>query len=735
MTTSTPTPSPAGAAATAGPAGAARDTATPDPVRLPRAVLIANRGEIAVRIARTCRSMGIRSIAVASEVDRGAAHVDACDEVVVIGGAAPAESYLDVAKLLEAARRSGADAVHPGFGFLAEDARFARAVQEAGLTWIGPSPEVIAAMGDKLEAKRRMAAADVPLVPGAELPEDADAAAIRAAAERIGLPVLVKAAAGGGGKGMRAVHHLDDLVDAVAAARREAAGAFGDDRVFLERLIGRPRHVEVQIVGDTHGQVLHLLERECSIQRRHQKVVEECPSPGIDDEVRDVLTRAAVDAAAALGYVSAGTVEFVVDDAALARRRAGHEMDPAACVAFLEVNTRLQVEHPVTEEVVRVRDARTGVLEPIDLVRWQLLIAGGWRLPATQADVVGIGHAIEVRLYAEDVPAGYLPATGTLSAFDVPALPGIRRELGVRAGDVVSPHYDPMLAKVIATAATRAEAAARLATALEASPVVGVTTNRDLLVAVLRDEGFLAGATTTAYLDDHLDDLLAAVRPDEQTLELASLFAAVHATAAARPAGAVLPGLPAAFVPSGVLWDQHTFAAGDDQPARTVRLRGRRDGRLAVEVLHEVPAGLLDADGERRLSAEVTIHHLDAHDLDVEVDGHRRRVQVHAGADGRVQVVLPGRAPVTLQAVPRFPARGQEEVAGATRSPMPGVVVAVAASVGDRVTEGQHLVSVEAMKMEHRITAPQAGEVVEVRVAAGQQVDADEVLVVVEPVG
>jgi acetyl/propionyl-CoA carboxylase alpha subunit len=704
------------------------------PVRLPRAVLIANRGEIAVRIARTCRSMGIRSIAVASEVDRDAAHVEACDEVVVIGGATPGESYLDVGKLLEAAARSGADAVHPGFGFLAEDARFARAVIDAGLTWIGPSPEVIAAMGDKLEAKRLMADADVPLVPGAELPEDADDAALLAVAQRIGLPVLVKAAAGGGGKGMRAVHHLDDLVEAVAAARREAAGAFGDDRVFLERLTGRPRHVEVQVVGDTHGQVLHLLERECSIQRRHQKVVEECPSPGIDQQVRDVLTRAAVDAAAALGYVSAGTVEFVVDDEVLARRRAGEDVAAREAVAFLEVNTRLQVEHPVTEEVVRIRDARTGVLEPIDLVRWQLLIAGGWRLPATQADVVGIGHAIEVRLYAEDVPAGYLPATGTLSAFDVPALPGIRRELGVRAGEVVSPHYDPMLAKVIATAATRAEAAARLATALEASPVVGVTTNRDLLVAVLRVGRFLAGATTTAYLDDHLDDLLAAVRPDEATLDLASLLAAVHATVAARPSAVVLPGLPAAFVPSGVLWDQHTFAAGDDLSARTVRVRGRRDGRLDVQVLHEVPSGFLDADGERRLEAEVTVHHLDAGDLDVEVAGHRRRVQVHTGAHGRIQVVLPGRAAVALQAVPRFPARGQEEVAGATRSPMPGLVVAVAAQVGDQVVLGQHLVSVEAMKMEHRITAPQAGEVVEVRVAAGQQVDTDEVLVVVEPV-
>ncbi|TVR19229.1 MAG: ATP-grasp domain-containing protein, partial [Nitriliruptor sp.] len=469
---------------------------------MPRAVLIANRGEIAVRIARTCRAMGIRAVGVASEVDADATHVHACDDVVMIGGASPGESYLRGDALIAAAHRAGADAIHPGFGFLAEDPRFAAEVLAAGLTWIGPSPQVIATMGDKLEAKRRMAEAGVPLVPGEELPPEPTAADLHAAAERIGLPIMVKAAGGGGGKGMRAVHHLGDLADAVAAAQREAGSAFGDDRVFLERLIARPRHVEVQVVGDTHGQVLHLFERECSIQRRHQKVVEECPSPGIDAEVRGVLTAAATDAARALGYVSAGTVEFVVDEDVLARRRAGESVPATEAVAFLEVNTRLQVEHPVTEEVVAVRDEATGTLEPIDLVRWQLLVAGGFPLPATQDRVVARGHSIEVRLYAEDVPAGYLPATGRLTAFRVPALPGIRRELGVRAGEAVTPHYDPMLAKVIATAPTRHEAAGRLAAALAASSITGVTTNRDLLVAVLRDDRFLAGATTTAFLAD-----------------------------------------------------------------------------------------------------------------------------------------------------------------------------------------------------------------------------------------
>ncbi len=775
---------------------------------LPRAVLIANRGEIAARIARTCRSMGIRAVGVASEVDADASHLAACDDTILIGGASPTESYLRADALVEAAQRAGADAVHPGFGFLAEAPAFARAVLEAGLTWIGPSPEVISAMGDKLEAKQRMAVAGVPLVPGEELPPEPTDDDIRAAGERIGLPIIVKAAAGGGGKGMRAVHHLDDLPDAVASARREAGSAFGDDRVFLERLIGRPRHVEVQIVGDAHGQVLHLFERECSIQRRHQKVVEECPSPGIDAEVRAELTTAAVEAARSLGYVSAGTVEFVVDDEVLARRRAGEDVAAREAIAFLEVNTRLQVEHPVTEEVVAVRDDATGVLEPIDLVRWQLLVAGGFPLPATQDRVVARGHSIEVRLYAEDVPAGYLPATGRLTAFDVPALPGIRRELGVSAGEAVTPHYDPMLAKVIATAPTRHEAAGRLAAALAAAPITGVTTNRDLLVAVLRDERFLAGATTTAFLADHLDELLAHVRPAPRELARAAVFAAVHATVrgvrggggvgsvrgvggvggaggvrgaadrAAAPGG--LPSLPAGFTNTPVMWQQHTFLpaglatvaleASEEGAAEagngatdpgaviargglTVRLRAQRDGSYDAEVRTGVPAAFLDADGEVVHAARVRVHGHGSDHLDVEVDGHRQQVIVAGageetgssggattgrtgpvaagGATGRRQVLAPGLGIVDLDLVPRFPDRGQRAIAGATRAPMPGVVVAVAVAEGDEVDEGAVLVTVEAMKMEHRVTAPRAGTVAEVRVREGQQVDADEVLVVV----
>jgi propionyl-CoA carboxylase alpha chain len=720
-------------------------------VRLPRAVLIANRGEIAIRIARTCRAMGVRAVGVASDIDADAAHVAACDDVVLIGGASPSESYLRADALIEAATRAGAEAIHPGFGFLAEDPRFAQAVLDAGLIWIGPAPDVIAAMGDKLEAKRRMAAASVPLVTGEELPPDPTAEDVRAAAERIGLPIMVKAAGGGGGKGMRAVHHLDELVEAVASARREARSAFGDDRVFLERLITRPRHVEVQIVGDTHGNVLHLFERECSVQRRHQKVVEECPSPGIDGEVRAELTAAATAAARTLGYVSAGTAEFVVDDAVLARRRAGEDVPARDAIAFLEVNTRLQVEHPVTEEVVSVRDPRTGAFEPIDLVRWQLLIAGGWALPAVQEDIVARGHAIEVRLYAEDVPAGYLPATGTLTAFDVPALPGVRRELGVRVGEAVSPHYDPMLAKVIAVAPTRPEAAARLAAALSLAPIQGVVTNRGLLVAVLRHAGFLSGDTTTAFLEDHLADLLAATRPDDETLALAALLGAVHATVVggettgAGTRGGAPPSLPPAFSPSGVLWAQHEYrrvsgpgvagagaAATEVDGQLTVRLRAQRDGTFLGEVLTGVPAGFLDADGSLVRGAHVRVRRSGLDHLDVEVDGHRQRVGIHTDGGGAVQVISPALGVVDLVTVPRFPDRVEEVAAGATRSPMPGVVVAVAVEVGQEVAEGALLVTVEAMKMEHRVTAPQQGTVAEVRVVAGQQVDADEVLVVVD---
>jgi propionyl-CoA carboxylase alpha chain len=692
-------------------------------------VLIANRGEIAVRIARTCRDLGIGTVAVFSDVDADALHVEVCDEAVRLGGATPAESYLRGDAIVDAARRAGADAVHPGYGFLAENAAFARAVTDGGLTWIGPTPDAIEAMGDKLEAKRRMADADVPLVPGAELADDLDddSDQVARAGDEVGYPLIVKAAAGGGGKGMRVVHAASGLADAVAAARREAAGAFGDDRVFLERFVESPRHVEVQVLGDTHGTIVHLFERECSIQRRHQKVIEESPSPGIDDAVRDALGAAAVAAAEAIGYVNAGTVEFIADETVLARRRCGEDVDPREAFAFLEVNTRLQVEHPVTEEVVRVRSA-AGALEPVDLVRLQLLVAMGEPLPFAQGDLVQVGHAIEARLYAEDPANGYLPATGTLAAFAPAPGAGLRYDLGIRAGDTISTYYDPMLAKVIATAPTRLEAASRLARALDRTLLHGATTNRDLLVAVLRDEAFLTGDTTTAFLDERFaGDDARSFAPAEADVEVALIAGALAGAAARRSAAAVLATIPAGFTNTGAFEPEVSFVVEGEE--RRVRYRQDRDGTWQVRIA-ATAAGDADSAEEAGDVRHVRLHGNAEGELDVEVDGHRQRVRI-VGLDGELQV-LTASGRVELTELPRFPDAAGEEVAGATLAPMPGAVVSVAVEEGQQVARGELLVSVEAMKMEHRVTAPFHGTVAEVRVVAGQQVDADQVLVVVE---
>jgi propionyl-CoA carboxylase alpha chain len=800
-TSSSAAPDGAAMPAAAGPSGGAGRSGP----GLPAKVLIANRGEIAVRIARTCRAMGIGTVAVHSDVDEHALHVAACDEAVRLGGASPAESYLRGDALVEAALRTGAEAIHPGYGFLSEAAGFARQVRDAGLTWVGPSPEAIAAMGDKLAAKARMAAAGVPLVPGMDLAADLDAVTeldLDHVAADIGFPVMVKAAAGGGGKGMRVVHDPAELHDAIASARREAGGAFGDDRVFLERYVAHPRHLEVQVIGDAHGTVLHLFERECSVQRRHQKVVEETPSPGITPAVREALGQAAVAAARAIRYVNAGTIEFIADDAVLTRLRDGDaSVDPHDAFAFLEVNTRLQVEHPVTEEVVRVVDRSTGGLERLDLVRLQLLVAAGEPLPFAQDAIVQRGHAIEVRLYAEDPTNDYLPQTGTLHAYAPASLPGVRWDSGVRAGDQIPTHYDPMLAKVIAWAPSRREAARLLARELDTSVLVGATTNRDLLVAVLRDPVFLAGDTTTSFLGqrfpggqavsggaggdggDSAEAVGAGDSAEESTVALPSaavvrrrtaLIASTVSGALARRASALVLGtLPAGFT-NAQAFDQATVFDVDGEPT-TVRYRQARDGGWRVRL---VPGDAPEDDGPHREASEhrVVVHaagdgavarvlgaartvgaalggrgylaaggklgsgtHLAADAdaaaavptvLDLEVDGHRQRVTI-ARAGGEVHVgTTSGRVVVVER--PRFPTAAGEEVAGATLAPMPGAVVLVAVEPGAVVGKGDLLVTVEAMKMEHRITAPFAGTVGEVRVAAGDQVDAEQVLVLVE---
>ncbi len=441
-------------------------------------ILVANRGEIAVRIIRAAQEMGIATVAVYSDADARAPHVLAADQAVPIGPPPPQESYLRVDALLEAARLTGADAVHPGYGFLAENPAFAQAVADAGLTFIGPSPEAIALMGDKAAARERMQAAGVPVVPGYQGPDDDEALA--QAAARIGYPVLLKAAAGGGGKGMRVVYHPEDLAEAAAAARREAQHAFGDARLLLEKYIPTARHVEFQILADAHGRTLHLYERECSVQRRHQKIIEETPSPLLDDDLRQRMARAAIAAAQAVDYINAGTVEFIVDPATRE-------------FYFLEMNTRLQVEHPITEMVLG-----------LDLVQWQIRVAAGEPLPWQQTDLRPRGHALEVRVYAEDPSHGFLPSTGRLLHLAEPRGPGIRVDSGVRAGQTITPHYDPLLAKIIVHAATRGEAIARMRAALQRTAYHGVITNVDFLLQVLAHPDFVRGDYHTRWVETAL---------------------------------------------------------------------------------------------------------------------------------------------------------------------------------------------------------------------------------------
>jgi propionyl-CoA carboxylase alpha chain len=642
-----------------------------------RSLLVANRGEIACRVFRTARSMGLATVAVFSDADSDAPFVRDADHAVRLPGTSPAETYLRGDLVIEAALRAGADAIHPGYGFLSENAEFAQSVIDAGLTWVGPPPAAIASMGSKLEAKRLMQDAGVPTLPWSD---DASNSA------EVGFPLLVKASAGGGGRGMRIVRAAADLDEAVASARREGASAFGDDTVFLERYLDAARHVEVQVMADDHGNVVSLFERECSIQRRHQKIVEEAPSPAVDPALRSRMGDAAVAAARAVGYVGAGTVEFVLTD--------GGEY------WFLEMNTRLQVEHPVTEAV-------TG----LDLVRLQLLVAQGLPLPPEALTPTMTGHAIEVRLYAEDAEHGFLPATGTLRAFEIPD--GVRLDSGVETGSVVSPYYDAMLAKVVAHAATRQEAAARLGAALHRSRIHGVTTNRDLLVRILAEPEFLAGATDTGYLDRH-DPAQLGASPLDAPAEQAHAVAAVVALQAGRRARAgVIGGLPSGWRnnPSQRQW---------------VELR-RRSHTTRVE--YEFRRGGLDVavGGE---PVEVVLHGVHTETVDLSIAGVRRRYR--ASVTGMVVDVSSALGSSSYDVLPRLPDPADAVAVGSLVAPMPGAVVRVLSAAGDTVEAGQPLVVLEAMKMEHTVASPGPGVVTEVHVVAGQQVDAGMVLAVVE---
>ena len=648
-------------------------------------LLVANRGEIAARVMRTAHRLGISTVAVFSDPDADAPHVHLADEAVRLPGAAPSETYLRADLVIAAARATGADAVHPGYGFLSENAGFARDCATAGLTFVGPTPEAIASMGSKLEAKALMENAGVPVLPGATVTDTTD---LSAEADRIGFPVLVKAAFGGGGRGMRIVHDTASLEEAVDGARREAASAFGDGTVFLERYVVDPRHVEVQILGDTHGEVVSLFERECSIQRRYQKIVEESPSPAVDDALRAELGAAAVAAGKAIGYTGAGTVEFV--------------MDQQGKFFFLEVNTRLQVEHPVTELV-------TG----LDLVEQQLRVAEGDPLGESVTSASISGHAIEVRLYAEDVAAGFLPATGTLHSFTIPSGDGIRVDTGFVDGSVVSPHYDPMLAKVIAHGPTRTDAARALARALANAKIHGVTTNRDLLVGILREEEFLAGGTDTGYLTRH--DPAALGAPTEGPARHAAA-AALAAQAANRAGARVL-----ATVPSG-------WRNVGGEPQRTAYTVGDTE----IDVAYRYRRGVLDVRVDGSSLGGVVVASAAPDAVVLEVDGVRRRYTV-TRADGVSYVDGPDGS-VALAEVPRFADPNAAAAAGSLLAPMPGGVVRVLTEAGATVTAGQPLVVLEAMKMEHTVAAPVDGIVSEIHVAQGDQVDTGQVLAVVDEV-
>jgi propionyl-CoA carboxylase alpha chain len=671
-----------------------------------RRLLVANRGEIARRVFATCRLIGIETVAVYSDADADSPHVAEADYAVHLPGNAPTATYLRGDLLIAAARKTGADAVHPGYGFLSENADFAAAVVDAGLTWVGPPAKVIGVMGSKLEAKALLADAGVPMLPSWIDPDRV-----------YEFPVLVKASAGGGGRGMRIVHEPETLAEAIASARREAASAFGDGTVFVERYVERARHIEVQIVADAQGTVVPFGERECSIQRRHQKVVEETPSPVVTPQLREQLCAAAVAAVRAVGYVGVGTVEFLVDA-------------EGGGFYFLEMNTRLQVEHAVTE-----------LVSGFDLVRLQLLIAEGSALPFNQPPPIR-GHAIEVRLCAEDPASNWLPATGTLHRFHVPQVsgefrplpqPGLRLDSGVRDGSVVGVHYDSMLAKLVAWAPTRHEAARLLAGALARSEIHGVVTNRDLLVRVLRHPSFRSGDLDTAFLDRH-PEVFAPLLSSVDAVRVSCLAAALAGAAARRAAAPVLGSLPSGWrnVPSG---SQTTVYDGPAGPVE-VGYRLDRSGELTNWWVRAVDPDELDLAGLGQ--PPVTDDHPPAAVVSasadrVALDVNGIRLTFHVRRVGDISYVDSPEGSVALHELPRFPLPTAELAEGSLVAPLPGQVSRVLVSPGQRVRAGELLMTLEAMKLEHAVYAPSAGMVTSLPVAPGSQVDTGALLAVLSP--
>ncbi|MGO2672841.1 MAG: acetyl/propionyl/methylcrotonyl-CoA carboxylase subunit alpha, partial [Psychrobacter celer] len=690
-------------------------------------ILIANRGEIACRVAATAKRLGVRTVAVYSDADRGAKHVAVCDEAVYLGGSSPKDSYLKGDEIIAIARDVGAQAIHPGYGFLSENADFAQACQDAGLVFIGPSADAIRAMGGKSESKRLMEAAGVPLIPGYH-GDNQDAQFLKQQADGIGYPVLIKASAGGGGKGMRIVEQSSDFIEMLDSCRREAITSFGNDQVLIEKYALKPRHIEIQVFGDTHGNYVHLFERDCSVQRRHQKVLEEAPAPGVDAAMREAMGTAAIEAARAVSYVGAGTVEFIVE-----------QREGTMSFYFMEMNTRLQVEHPVSEAI-------TGV----DLVEWQLLVASGQPLPKSQDDLAINGHAIEARICAENPDNDFLPATGTLFTYQKPEhstfnITDVRIDDGVREGDVISPFYDSMIAKLIVHAPTREQALAKLDRALAQTRIVGLPNNVAFLRYILNTESFSQANLDTALIEREADELF-----DQHPLDLSTLV--VTAIAQQLASEGMVQDADPFSKPTGfrayndytrsfsLVYDEQAYSARISHWHNATAMGGKKGAdnlsRFTLVIQKEIANADKNANANANVAApteavyegEVSYASDDAHNHTLWLDGARINAQSWVNHETVYVFTDRGRDEITL--VDIMAHVGEESAAvGSLKSPMPGQVVAFKVAVGDSVKKGEPLAVIEAMKIEHTITAPTDGVVGELLFAAGDSVaDGDELL-------
>ena len=646
-------------------------------------LLVANRGEIARRIMRTAHDMGISTVAIFAEGDARAPFVNEADTAIFLEGRTSTETYLDVEKVINACKRSGADAVHPGYGFLSENEGFAQAIIDAGIKWIGPSPEVIGLMGDKLSAKNLMTEAGVPTLPAIEITDKLD---VLKAADEIGYPVLVKASAGGGGRGMRIVETKEDLEAAVEGAKREALNSFGDDTVFLEKWLDVSRHVEIQILGDTHGNLVHCFERECSIQRRHQKIIEEAPSPAVTEDIRERMGAAAIAAAKKLGYSSAGTVEFLLS---------GDEF------WFLEVNARLQVEHPVTEEIIGK-----------DLVREQIRVAEGEALSFNQEELSIEGHAIEARLYAENPEKNFLPSPGPVIAWEPSTIGRARFDSGVETGSIITTEFDPMIAKVTVHAPTRREAAARLARVLETTRIQGLTTNRDFLVNTLRTDEYISGDTTTDFIERVNPDRV--IPKDQEALQSAAIAIAIESQAKRRANAKINKRIRGGWRNSTMPDEELTLEAYGEEIK--LRYKSNRDNSFNFSF--------------EETSHVVTVIDSGYGSVEIDIDGQRS--QYTLDKIGEEWLVHSTFCDFEFKELPRYPISSSDDFGGGLVAPMPGAILSIDIKPGDTVKKGDVLVILEAMKMEHRITAPRDGIVGSVQTEVGEQVENEQLLVTLE---